>query len=90
MEQFTGQNLNNLLAFLNRVQLTGEEAPAMTDIQRKIREEMIRRQSTQGSDHKHQIPRGATPPSHGTEPSDPDPSGMDRPPKDKAEKKETH
>ena len=70
MEEFTGQNLNNLLAFLNRVQLSGEEAVAMVELQQKIRGEMQRRTAAK------------TPavPLTGSEPSDPDPSGMERPP----------
>ncbi|HAY46939.1 MAG TPA: hypothetical protein DCY55_11745 [Gammaproteobacteria bacterium] len=43
MLQFTDANLNNLLAFLNRVQLSGEEAPAMVDITSKVRNEQALR-----------------------------------------------
>jgi len=61
MDVFTGQNLNNLLAFLNRVQLSGEEAVAMVELQQKIRAEMQRRTAAK------------TP--GGSDPQDPDPSG---------------
>ena len=73
MDEFTGQNLNNLLAFLNRVQLSGEEATAMVELQQKIRLEMQRRTAAK---------TGNTPPVRGSDPSDPDPdpSGMNRPP----------
>jgi len=43
MIQLTDANLNNLLAFLNRVQLSGEEAPAMVDITSKVRNEQALR-----------------------------------------------
>lgn len=71
MDEFTGQNLNNLLAFLNRVQLSGEEAVAMVELQQKIRLEMTRRTALKTADP----------------PADPSGTGQTKPAKKAAPKK---